>query len=176
MTATKRFWNILVGIVMLLYSVAMLKFPDDGYELVIIFLDVSLILYGLRLLIYYFTMARYMVGGIATFYKSIIIIDLGLFIFGLDNIPQKFAMLYLIAGLAFSGVVDILHSLEERRLFASWRVHISYGFGKLGIAIACLFFLSSMRMVTFIYCIGLVHSAIFRFINAFRKTAITYVG
>lgn len=176
MTAAKRFFNIVSGLMLLLCSAGMLLFPEVGYAFVILFLDISLLLYGLRLLVYYFTMARFMVGGIATFYKSIIVIDFGLFVFGLERIPQKYAMLYLIACLGFSGLVDILRSVEARRLSAPWRLHICYGFLKVATALTCLFYLNSMRMVTFLYCIGLIHSATLAFINAFRKTAIVYIG
>lgn len=175
MTASKRILRFFIGIMMLLCSAGMMLFPKVGYAFVILFLDISLLLYGLRLLVYYFTMARFMVGGIATFYKSIIVIDFGLFVFGLEQMPQKYAMLYLIACLAFSGAVDILRSVEARRLSAPWRLHISYGFLKVGTALACLFFLNSVNVVTFLYCIGLIHSAVFSFITAFRKTAIVYV-
>lgn len=110
-----------------------------------------------------------------TFYKSIIVIDFGMFVFGLDQMPQKYAMLYLIACLAFSGAVDILHSVEARRLSAPWRLHFGYGCLKVGTAIICLLFLNSIKVVTYLYCIGLIHSAVFSFIRVFRKTAIVYV-
>lgn len=176
MTASKRLLRILSGIVMLLCSAGMMLYPQVGYAFVILFLDLSLILYGLRMLVYYFTMARFMVGGIATFYKSIIAIDFGMFVFGLDQMPQKYAMLYLIFCLAFSGAVDILRSVEARRLSAPWRLHAGYGLVKVGSAVICLFFLNSIKVVTFLYCVGLIHSAVFSFITAFRKTAIVYVG
>lgn len=176
MTAAKRFLNVLYALVMLLGCFVMVMDPDDGYALVIMFLDITLLFYGLRLLVYYFTMARYMVGGIATFYKSIIAIDLGLFVFSLDQLPQKYAMLYLVSVLAFSGAVDILRSIESRRMRGPWKLHIIYGALKLGTAITCLFFLNSVRLVTILYCVGLLHSAALMLINAFRKTAIVYVG
>lgn len=175
MTVSKRILTFFSGLVTLLCSVGMMLYPNEGYAFVILFLDISLLLYGLRMLIYYFTMARFMVGGIMTFYKSIIVIDFGMFVFSLEQTPQKYAMLYLIVCLAFSGAVDILQSVESRRLSGPWRLHIIYGFLKVGSAVTCLFFLNSMRVVTFLYCIGLIHSAVFSFISAFRKTAITYV-
>ena len=176
MTAAKRLMNILVSLAMLLFAGLMLLFPEDGYEAVILLLDISLLFYGLRMLFYYLTMARFMVGGIATFYKSIIAIDFGLFVFHLEQMPQKFAMLYLLAVLAFSGVVDILRAMESRRIAASWRLNFGFGLVKVLIALACLFFLNSVRLVTIIYAVGLVHSAIFSLIHALRKTAIVHVG
>lgn len=175
MTAAKRIFGILSGLVMLLFSIVMMLFPEEAYVFVILFLDIALLLYGLRMLVYYFTMARFMVGGIATFYKSIIAIDFGLFVFGLEQIPQKFAMLYLIALLAFSAVVDILRGVDAKRLCAPWKRTVGFAVVKLGLAIACLFFLNSVQVVTYLYCFGLIYSAVQKFVNAFRKTAIVYV-
>lgn len=176
MTAGKRILNVLSGVIMLLCSVGMMLYPNDGYVFVVFFVDISLLLYGVRMLVYYFTMARFMVGGIATFYKSIIAIDFGMFVFNIEIIPQKYAMLYLVFCLAFSGIVDVLRAMESRSIAAPWRLHMGYGVLKFVTAVSCLFFLNSVKVLTFIYCIGLIHSAVLAFINAFRKSAIVYIG
>lgn len=176
MSNTKRILKVLKGLVTILFCILLVIQPDDGYLFVVFILDISLLLYGFRLLIYYFTMARYTVGGIETLYKSIIVLDLGLFVFSLDTTPQKFVMLYLIIGLAFSGAVDILDAVGAKKLEAgSWKYQFSYGLVKIVIAVVCLFFLDSMKIVTFVYCLGLVHSAISDIVSAFRKTAIAYI-
>lgn len=175
MTAAKRIFNIFYGLAMIVCCILMVIYPDSGYNFVIVILDLALIIYGLRLLFYYFTMARFMVGGIATFYKSIVVLDFGLFVFSLEIVPQQFAMLYLIFCFAFSGVVDILRAAESRQLGGRWRYHFFYGLVKLAIAVICLFFLDSLRIMTAVFCIGLLHSAVFCITSAFRKTAIVYV-
>lgn len=171
MTPARRVLHILIALLTLLSSAGMLFFPQEGYLFVILFLDISLFLYGLRLLVYYLTMARFMTGGIMTFYKSIIAIDFSLFVCGLDQVPQKYAMLYLLACFAFSGLVDILRSLEARRLEAPWRAAAAYGGGKLVTVAVCLFFLDSIRVLTLLFSLGLIHSALLRVLNACRRTA-----
>lgn len=47
---------------------------------------------------------------------------------------------------------------------------------KFGTAIACLFFLNSTNVLSYLYAIGLIHSATFQFLNAFRKSAIVYIA
>lgn len=161
---------------MLICSIILVTFPDEGGYIVIAVLDISLLLYGLRLIIYYFTMARYMVGGIMTFYKSIIVIDFGLFIFNLNEIPQKCTMIYLVGLLVFSGMVDLLRSLEERKLMAkTWKYEILHGMVKIVFSIFCLFFINSMRMMMVVYSLGLVHAALVKLSYSFKKTAIVYV-
>lgn len=161
---------------MLIASGILIVFPEDGHYAVVFFLDISLLIYGIRLLIYYFTMARFMIGGIMTLYKSIIVIDLGLFVFNMTDIPQRLTMIYLIAVMAFDGIIDILNGIESKKLDAGqWKNQFTYGLIKLIIAIISVFFLNSVQMMTYIYCIGLIHSAFSNIYGAFRRTAIVYI-
>ena len=176
MSGAKRIWKIFKGLLTVLCAVLIAMQPADGYLIVVFILDITLLIYGLRLLIYYLVMARFMVGGITTLYKSIIVIDLGLFILGLHSTPQKYVMLYLIGCLAFNGVVDIIDAVGAKKLRAgSWKYQFSYGLGKVLIAVVCLFYLDSTTLVTYMYCAGLIHSALSDIISACRKTAIVYI-
>ena len=65
--------------------------------------------------------------------------------------------------------------IDVKQGCAPWKRTVGYAVVKLGLAIVCLFFLNSVQVVTYLYCFGLLHSAVQRFINAFRKTAIVYV-
>lgn len=176
MSNTKRALKVLKGLLALLCSLILLVNPEEGYYLVVFILDASLLLYALRLIFYYFTMARYTVGGIITLYKSILVFDFGLFVFSLRTTPQKFVMIYLIIGIAFSGVIDILESLEAKKLQSgSWKYRCFYGTVKLLVAVVCVMCLDSAMLVTMVYAFGLAHSAVSEIIGAFRKTAIVYI-
>ena len=176
MSNSKRVWKVFSGLAMIAGSVILVRHPDQGYLFVILILDITLLLYGLRLLIYYFTMARYMVGGLSTLYKSVMVIDFGLFVFGMESVPKKVAMVYLIGCLAFAGVVDLIEAAGARKLEApSWRFQFFYGALRVIFAIASLFFLDSIQVLTAIYCAGLVTSAVTNIISAFRRTAIVYI-
>lgn len=132
---------------------------------------------GIKKIVYYFTMARHMVGGIEIFYKSVILLDLGIFVFCVSDIPQTVAMLYLIGDNAFRGVVDVLHSFDEKKLGkSSWKLNFAYGAVKVLLAVSGLVFIRSVEALIIIYCIGLLQSAVRHIVKAFRKTAIIYVG
>lgn len=176
MTSIKRIYKIIAGIFMLVLSVILFLYPDKGYVFVLFILEITLLLYGFRLLIYYLTLARYMVGGIMTLYKSIMLIDFGLLIFNMKNYPQRLGMLYLIVILAFDGITDILKAMDARRLkAASWKYELTYGSIKVIIAVGGLFFMGSVRILTYIYCLGLIHSAVSSIVSAFRRTAIVHI-
>lgn len=176
MTKTKRIVNIILGIIMLICSGILLIDPDEGCDLIVILLQLSLAIRGLQLLFYYFSMARYMVGGIATLYRGLITLDLGLFLLNLSGSQRRTTMLYLIGMLAFSGLVDALRAMDARRMEAqTWRYQMISGVIKILIAISCLFHLDSAQNLTMVFCGGLTYSAVYKIISACRKTAIVYI-
>ena len=175
MSNAKRVWKALTGLFTILCCVLMILYPDDGFYFIVLILDVSLLLYGLRLLLYYFRLARYMVGGMMTLYKSIIVIDFGLFAFGLGSMPQRYVMLYLIISYVFYGALDIIDAVGARKLGASWKYQLGYGLVKAVAGFACVFYLDNMRIITVLYCALLLYSALSDIISAFRKTAIVYI-
>ena len=153
----------------------MLLLPDMGPVIVMLLLCVSLFAYGIRTLWYYFTMARHMVGGRLHLYLGVIVIDLGLVTLALSNIPQMYIMLYLLILYVFSGAVSILRALESKKNGAHWKWKLTYGIINLLIAAACGVFIRSGQVMVYIYCIGLVYSAVTRIIGAFRRTAVVYI-
>lgn len=109
---------------MFLLALYLLLEPTDGFYLVVLLLDISLLLYGFKMLVYFLTMARYMTGGIMTLYKSIIAIDLGLFVLNLEDAPKKLVMIYLICMMIFSGIIIILSAMEARKIDAPWKIDL----------------------------------------------------
>lgn len=177
MHSITRIKNIVWGILMLLGGLLMMVAPKDTYLLVILLLDISFLLYGIRMLVYYFTMTRYMVGGIMTLYKSIIAIDFGIFIFGLDDVPGRIVMLYLMGIMVFNGAVVILSGIDSMKLKAPfWKTKLVYGGGMLLLAVACLFSWDSVKTVTIIYGLSLIHSGLYNIAKAFQRTAIIHIS
>ena len=177
MSSIRRGFTFIKALLMLVCAGVLLAFPKDGAAIVIFILDLSLLIYGLRMLIYYLTMARYMVGGIMTLYKSIIVIDFGLFIFYMDRIPYRFMMVYLVAVMLFHSVTTLLGAFEMRRLENhSWKMRLAYGVTNMILAVSALFMIGRTEMVTVIYCIGLITGALYNIRLAFRKSAIIFIG
>lgn len=176
MTWSKRVRNILVGIIYIIAALCFIPFPEDSTVIIIALISFSLVIYGLKNIIYYFTMAMHMVGGNAILYRGIISMNIGLFATLMANIPAQYGMLYLICFKFFYGAVDILRSFESKRLGShSWRIKLGMGLFNIALSIICLIFFKSEQVFVIIYSFTLILSALSRIMQAFRKTAIVYI-
>jgi uncharacterized membrane protein HdeD (DUF308 family) len=178
MTSIQRIKKFLSGLGMLLGSIVLAADPENGYYIVAILLSISMLMSGIRSLTFYFSMAKNMVGGKSILYRSLILIDLGVFTFTAITIPKFYLICHLLISHAFAGLVDMLKAIEDKKLQASsWRMSFICGLGNLvsaGAAFACLLN-NSTHLVMDIYCIGLAYSAVMQMASAFRKTAIIYI-
>ena len=176
MTNRRRLFNALIGVVIIVFGVLMMFYPEDSYSFIALILGSTLTLYGLRTILYYFTMARYMVGGRLVLYKGVIIFDMGFFLMSITDIPRIYVMGYLFIIHIFAGVLDILKTGEAYRFGASsWRLTFLRGLGNVVLSITCLVNISSLTMVTFIYSIGLIYSGIVHVVQSLRNTNSVYI-
>ena len=176
MSSGQRIKNILIGIAIILGALILIAFPEEGMIITASILSLSLFIYGIKTLIYYVTMARHMVGGRIMLYLAVVVLDLGMFTMMLTNIPKIYIVLYLVVVYAFAGVVSILRALEAKRYQAPmWKLSLISGIINVVIAILCIIFMRSTNMIVYLYCAGLIYSAIVRIVTAFRETSIVYI-
>lgn len=177
MTSIQRIKKFLSGLVMLLGSLVLVVDPENGYYVIAFLLSISLLMSGLKALFFYFTLARNMVGGKSILYRALVMTDLGLFTITTITIPKIYLICYLLISHAFSGAVDMMKAVEDKKLHAPWRMSFVYGLGNLLIAVAAFTCVlnNSTALVVDIYCIGLAYSGIMQMAASFRKTAIAYI-
>jgi hypothetical protein len=179
MTDMQRVKKVLLALLMILCSVIMVVYPEDGFYIVAVIVSVSLIAYGLRTLLYYFTMARHMVGGKAILYIGIIVFDLGIFVFTTVDDPKLFIVIYLLGVHGFSGVMGVLRSFEAKQYASpAWRWLFIDGAANLAVAILAVIaglFLHSTADLSYLYAASMFYSACAQIVAAFRKTAIVYI-
>lgn len=178
MNSIQRIKKFLSGLGMLLGSLILAVKPEDGYYIIAFLLSISLLLSGVRNLIYYFNMARNMVGGKTILYRALILTDLGLFTITTITIPKIYLICHLLISHGFSGIVDMLKAYEDKKMEASsWRMSFVYGFGNLLISLVALSCAVSHLdwLVVDIYSAGLAWSGIMQMVSAFRRTAIIYI-
>ena len=179
MNRIQRISGVLVGVGFILMSIILVFESETGFQIVCGILFIMLFITGVRSLLYYFTMARYMVGGRRSLYKGVILFDLGMFTLTLNDIPIQYVILYLVAIHAFAGAVDVLNALEAHRLETpAWKSKMLFGAGNIVMAVLCVIFgfiRASVDSVVYIYAAGLFYSGIVRIAESFRKTAVVYI-
>ena len=79
MTLGKRIGKVFGALAYLLCVFLLYRMGEDGFKLVCMLMSLSLILFGVRNLLFYFTMARHMVNGKAILYVGVIGLDFGIF-------------------------------------------------------------------------------------------------
>lgn len=176
MTIWQRINQLAIGIVMLLLGVLLFLYDADTYPVIIVLYSLALQLTGYRLLWYYFTMARHMVGGRSILFRGALFLDFGLFTGSLLTVPQFYVLIYLTGTLAFSAIVDLLRAREARGIQASWKLKTFQGAVKLLTVLICLIYLHSEELVVDIFSVGFVFSALMRIVNACRRTRVITIS
>ncbi len=176
MSTFQKIRNIITAVLMIISSVIMLTVPEDGFLIVTAILCFSLIFYAIRQLIYYFTMARLMVGGKTILCLGILALDCGFFTLTLTDIPKIYVIIYLIVIYAFSGVIGILRAVEAKKNGSPmWKGSLITAVIMLAVAVCCGVFIGNIQIVVYVYCAGLIYTAVDRIITVFRKTEIVYI-
>ena len=146
--------------------------PSSSYAVVIAVLSLGLAVRGIRYLYFYFSAARYMVGGKMILFWGVITLDFAMLTGSLTDVPKFYVLLYLLGAHAFSGVVEVLRAMEAKRAVGGpWKLKFSHGIVNLAIALACLVLIRRPNTAVQIFSLGLVYSGMMRIIGAFRRTS-----
>ncbi len=178
MTGFQRVKRVLFGLCMLVVAVIFILFPsDETYMFVVSFLALGLAISGIKDILFYFFMARHMVGGKMILIQGVIVLDFAMITGSLADVPKIYILLYLIGIHAFSGVVEVLRAMEAKKTVdGPWKLKISHGMVNFGLAVACLIFIRHSNTALMIYSIGLIYSAVVRILSAFRKTSFILIN
>ena len=93
MGKARRVFNVLSGLLTIFFGIIMLDGMERAYSIMLFFLEIALILRGVRLLSYYVSMARHMVGGKIILYEGVFFLDMGLFLVSIDDLPKMYVLL-----------------------------------------------------------------------------------
>lgn len=176
MTKLQKIRTSLWGVMMIATAIVMAKYPHYAYGYVIIFMALGFLISGIATLAYYFTMARYMVGGKLILYRGVVLFDFALVTAALADVPRIYVIIYLAVIHLFSGLVEILRSNEARGNGGkSWKLKLAHGLVNMIVAIGCLVYARRTNTAVYMYCIGIFYSGIIRIIQAFRRTTFVYI-
>ncbi len=176
MSVASRIVKILSGLLIIAGAIILWKVPEIGRLVIILLLGATLLVIGIASLIYYFTMARHMVGGKDTFYKGLIMVDIGLLSLSFSSIPPTIVMVYLVAVFGIAGVLRLLRGLEAKKKQASgWYRRVISGIAYLGITALCQIFIQNNEVWPKIFAIGLMFIGAERIVSSFYRSKIVYV-
>lgn len=178
MSRFQRIRNIILGLIMIGFAILIISIPEEGFLSVVVVIGLLLFLYGFRLLWYYFTMARHMVGGKSSLYQAVIIIDLALFTGSIASMNSFIIMFYLLGVFAFTGVIDILRAFETKRFGGAWKGKFFTGCVLVLFAVLMLILgviQGDKTILVYGFALSVIYAGLMRIITAFRKTAIVYI-
>lgn len=115
MKINKRILHILIGPGLILVAVLLISLGEKGPEIIALVLGISMLIYGVRCLIVYFTKFRHMVGGRSQLYNGILTLDLGLLMLISFNTSTFLILVYLLGARLLSGGIDLMRSLESKK-------------------------------------------------------------
>ncbi len=175
MTNMQRLKEIFIALLLFAAAVLLLVFSEEGYLFLLSILSLVFFCAGVKELFYFVTIGRFMVEGKGALYRGIIKVDIGIVTGTLTDVPPIYILIYLLVAYLFSALVELLRALEMKREGArSWKFKAAEGVVCMILAAACLIFSSSQSTVVIIYGIGLLYTAVSRFILAFRRTKFVY--
>lgn len=175
MNTFKKIFSILWALIVVVLVYLIIQEPTFGYLVILAVFSLGLLISGIKDMIFYFTMAKYMVGGKSILYRSIILINFALFALTALDIPHLYIMIYFLALCLFTGFISIMRAREMKKNESSWRLKLTEGIIYILIAVMGAIFITSLEVTVYIYCVGLVYSAVMRIVSAFRRTAIVYI-
>ena len=175
MTKLQRTKEIITGIITVLTAFVLILEPSDGYIVVIGILSLVYTVRGINMIVYYFTMARFMVGGRTSLYVGIIMFDFGILTGTLTDVPHFYILLYLAVIHGFSGIIEMMRASESKKYGGAWRLKTGHGILDIMMAVMCIVFLNRLCFAVIIYAIGLIYSSVLRIISACRRTKFVYI-
>lgn len=178
MSQFQRIKSLFFGLFMIAFSVLLMFLPEEGFIFAALTIGILLFIYAFRLLLYYFRMARHMVGGRSILYQAIILLDVALFTNSIASMSSFIILFYLLGVYAFAGFVSVLRAFEAKRFGGAWKMKLALGI--IGVLFAILMLvlgviLKDRNILVYGFAISLIYSGLTRIVTAFRKTAIVYI-
>ncbi len=179
MTRFGRILNVIAAIITIAFAVLLFYLDAiHGIKLILIVIQTTMSLRGLQAIAYYLSMGRHMVGGQNVLYRGMIFLDLGILAGTIFEHPAIYTLFYISLLHVFTGAVSVLRANESRKIGAPWKLKMAYGIANILLAAAVVISgitADRLRVVVWIYSIGIIYSSILRIITAFRKTGIVYI-
>ena len=176
MSKKKRVWNIIVAIFMIQSALFLMIIPEIAFMIIAMFVGMMLTFRGIKFLFYYSTHACHMIGGKKILLVGLLMFDVGIFSISLIDQAQMIMIFYVVAIHLVAAVLNFARAVSNRcDGNPGWKIDLAQGIGNVAQVVLCLIFAGFVEIPVFIYCAGVIYSAILKIISSCKKTAIVYV-
>lgn len=176
MSKTRRVWNIIGAVFEIITALLLMLVPDLAFEFIAIIIAFILLIYGIKYIVYYLTHAQHMIGGKWLLLVGLILFDMSVFLTILDNVTQPILIIYIVVVHFVAAIVNFARAVSNKGDGnPGWTIDLAQGIGNFAQVVLCLVFIKWFEVPVFIYCSGLIYSAILTIIASCKRTAIIYV-
>lgn len=176
MSKTRRVWNIIAAVFMIQSALILMLIPMIAFEIIAMFVGLMLTCYGLKYLIYYITHAQHMVGGKRLLLVGLVLLDTGVFATLLTEQAQAILIIYVVAAHLVASILNFARAFSNKGDGnPGWKIDLAQGIGNVAQVALCLIFINWVEVPVFIYCGGVIYSAVLKIIQSCKRTAIVYV-
>jgi len=175
MSIPKRIGNVVLALIMIIGAVIILLVPEIGYPVAMGYISIYLIVKGIVLFVYYFSMARHMVGGRNELFKGLIYLDCGLYLFFSVAVPQQFVLSFILIVIGIDAVIHLIRAVQLKKAGASlWKPKIIMAAIGICAIIVANVFTGSPEVFGWIYALWIFSEAAEKLYYSFRKTKLFY--
>lgn len=170
-------WSFVINLAIIGIGFAVIFSPHDIAIFIVALLNGAVVTFkGLNKIIYYFTSARYMIGGRKIAINGIIQLDFGLLSFFALLKTPKFAVIYLLILVAIIALIDVLRAFDIKRSKGkNWRLKIIKG-SILIIAVTFGFiFINTLSVSLIFFGVIFILEGISRILLSFHSGVVPYI-
>jgi len=176
MTKVRRIFKIIGAVLLIHIALFLMLIPQIALQLIAVMFSVILIFYGLKFILFYITHASHMVNGKWFILLGLLLFDIGVFASLMQNQSKLITIVY-IAGVHLVGaILRLIRAVGNKKdNNPGWIIDCMQSIGNFIQVAVCIIFSQYVEVPVFIYCSGLIYSAILQIIQACKRTAIVYV-
>lgn len=176
MTRARRIIKIIGAVVLIHIALFLMLIPYVAFQLIGMMFSIMLIFYGLKFILFYITHASHMVNGKWFLVLGLVLFDVGVFASLMQNQSKLLMIIYIAGAHLIGAILRLIRAVGNKKdNNPGWIIDCMQSIGNFIQVAVCIIFSQYVEVPVFIYCSGLIYSAILSIIQACKRTAIVYV-
>ena len=176
MTKVRRIFKIIGAVLLIHIALFLMLIPQIALQLIAVMFSVILIFYGLKFILFYLSHASHMVYGKWFILLGLLLFDIGVFASLMQNQSKLITIVYIAGAHLVGAILRLIRAVGNKKdNNPGWIIDCMQSIGNFIQVAVCIIFSQYVEVPVFIYCSGLIYSAILQIIQACKRTAIVYV-